>query len=207
MNFKICPRLGFSLSIIFVLFTIVGTLSHEIGHYLTAKLLDFDASIHYDRVNWGGKNASSIQNFWISLGGPIQTMLTGTIGFVIILKRKFKNQLIEFNRFDWFLFFLSLFWLRQPFNLIVSLFLGLTNKRSSFYGGDEAYLSSSLGFAEGFLPILFGGIGLVICSYLIFRILPQKHRFTLILSGLIGGSFGFWFWVKILGPYLLPYSN
>tara|TARA_R110000868_G_scaffold187919_1_gene430677 strand:- start:390 stop:1004 length:615 start_codon:yes stop_codon:yes gene_type:complete len=202
--FKINFPLLLKLIISFIIFTAVGTVTHELGHLIPAQLLGFETTLHYDSLNWGGRENTKIESFWILIGGPIQSMLTGTIGFVILLKRRIQNKLRVFNFSDWFWLFIALFWIRQPFNLIVSLVDGLKNNKEQLFGGDEYRISQLLGLAEGSLSILTGAIGLFIAYYLTFRIIPKRIRITFILSAFFGASLGWWIWMKQLGPLILP---
>ena len=40
-------KLGIYLILSFIIFTIIGTVSHELGHYTVAKILGHEASINY----------------------------------------------------------------------------------------------------------------------------------------------------------------
>ena len=63
----------------------------------------------YDQV----LSKQSNDGFWITWGGPIQTMLTGTIGFwLLLLQRRKMIETQRINLYQWLLVFLSLFWLR-----------------------------------------------------------------------------------------------
>lgn len=130
-------------------------------------------------------------------------MLFGTIGFLLLFFRKKKTF---FKLTDWLITFLSLFWLREVFNLLHSLAAGVLQNKKSLFGtyGDEVHLSKMLGIWEGTIPLLFGTIGLLICMYVIFYFIPKKNRFTFVLSGCFGGIFGFWFWLSFLGPIIRP---
>ncbi len=187
----------------FALFTIIGTLSHEFGHIYVAHQLGFETELHFASMNWGGKESSTLENFWISFGGPLQTMLTGTVGFWYC----FENKEIEKNGIKfrhWIGLFLGLFWLRPVFNLFQGFLNKFLNINSDLFGGDEAYLSSTLGFPMGSLSILFAIIGGLICSYLLFKVVPQKLRYNFLLAGFTGSLIGFWIWMNYLGPILLP---
>ena len=109
-------------SIAFILFTVIGTLSHEYAHILVAKSLGYKTTLHYGSMNYQKYNTNindtiikifernkfDIKNknefpekvrfyslvkkqqndsFLITIGGAIQTMLTGIIGFLILYKR------------------------------------------------------------------------------------------------------------------------
>lgn len=237
MTFNFNTKLFFSLFIGFVLFTIIGTLTHELGHFTAGKIVGFEGMrINYGATIGGTKptlkeyfkiynaNKQAIEqnepfeererfemlkkplerdNFWFIFGGPIQTMTFGTFGFLILYFRKKKEQ---FKFIDWLYTFLSLFWLREIFNLLHGVLSGLVQNKGNYFGthGDELYLSKALNLWEGTIPLLFGVLGLIISSIVIFSFIPKKIRFTFILAGLFGGIFGFWFWLSFLGPILMP---
>lgn len=137
-------------------------------------------------------------------GGPIQTMLTGTIGLIFLYFRRKNTQAKNFKWIDWLGVFLSLFWLRETFNLFSSVSRKIFGSGTTFFGGDEARISIMLNLPPGLIPVICGLVGLVISLYVIFRIIPAEKRFTFILSGLLGGSVGLYLWMNILGPSLLP---
>jgi hypothetical protein len=226
-------------SIAFVLFTLIGTLSHEFGHIIVAKSLGYKTTLHYGSMNYQKydtnindsiikifkRNKFAIKNkkdfsekvwfyslvkkqqndsFLITLGGTIQTMLTGIIGFLILYKRN-KTININFSKIDWLYVFLALFWLRQLFNPIYSFSRRLINDKADYLGnGDETKIAEFLNLPRETFDIIFGFIGLIISLIVIFKFIPLKHRLTFILSGLIGGSFGFYLWMNKIGPIILP---
>lgn len=68
----------------------------------------------------------------VKIGGPLQTILTGTIGLLILLWRKYSIFINGMKPLDWLTTFLSLFWLREAFKMketavfIFTLILTLT---------------------------------------------------------------------------------
>ena len=160
-----------------------------------------DGSIIYPPNNLKNYNDKLKSNgFWITVGGPTQTMLTGILGLVILYFRKDKKT---FQFVDWLAVFLSLFWLREVFNLLTGLIQGFFfNKK--YFGGDEFGISQYLELPTGTVSIILGFLGLLISLTVIFKIVPKINRFTFILSGLVGGLSGFYLWGFILGPILLP---
>ncbi|MFI5221901.1 MAG: hypothetical protein ACHQK8_06220, partial [Bacteroidia bacterium] len=111
-------RLFVYLSVAFVLFTVIGTLSHEGGHYLVGKYYGLKPRINYmstiPKPNPDGYLLFAIQkrfsyelmndkpfplkdfyckivdkkksiSFFFILGGPLQTMLTGTFGLLMLI--------------------------------------------------------------------------------------------------------------------------
>jgi fatty acid desaturase len=50
LNFN--KKLFIALTLGFILTTIVGTITHECGHYLAAKYYGYNASINYAATKW-----------------------------------------------------------------------------------------------------------------------------------------------------------
>jgi hypothetical protein len=161
---------------------------------------DFEKKEEYRRLT---KKLIS-NGFWITLGGPIQTIFTGLIGLIVLILRKNRYKEFGLKWIDWLAVFLSLFWLREVFNLAMSIAFELISPDGSFFSGDEVYISRGLGLWEGTIPLLLGALGILVSAYVIFRIIPQQIRLTFFVSGLLGGGLGFVLWVDILGPILLP---
>jgi len=221
-------------SIVFILVTVIGTLSHELGHIAVARALGYHTTVHYasmnsysskmmklmdDRINFPDvpeltNNAAwekasfkpERHRLWITMGGPIQTMLTGMLGLFILQKRRKKRRSRPFKFIDWLAVFLALFWLREVFNLGATLVYGyLKNKPDYFVGnGDEIKISDALGLPSYMIPVICGAIGLIICAIVVFKYVPKKDRPTFILSGAVGGGLGFYLWMDLVGPMLLP---
>jgi hypothetical protein len=161
---------------------------------------EFPDKAEYDNLI----NQYQKESLWIWLGGPIQTMLTGTIGLIILFFRR--NQIKEFGLkiFDWIAVFLSLFWLREIANLSMGLVVEIFSPNGKIFGGDEYVISISLGLWEGTIPILFGALGLIVSVFIVFWVVPRILRLNFILSGLFGGVCGWCIWMYWLGPVLLP---
>jgi hypothetical protein len=209
-------------------FTIIGTISHELGHYCVAKFYGYDAEIDYGHTYFEDKSTSSftqhidttyykefeagtdfpgkteylkileqqkVPSFWIIFGGPAQTILTGTIGLILLYFYRRKNPSEKnINFVQWLLIFLSLFWLRQLANLFTMLLQYLKFGKSS-YGHDEVKLALQLKLPKESLTIATGVIAATILVIIIFKIIPTEKRFTFICAGLFGGILGFLFWL------------
>ncbi len=140
----------------------------------------------------------------IAIGGPLQTIITGTIGWLLLYWRRkliYKNGL---QLLDWFAVFLSLFWSRELFNLATSIGQELISPNGTWFGGDEYYISRGLNIWSGTISILLAVIAAMVTFYVIFKILPKKIQLTFIVSGFIGGISGFILWMNIIGPKILP---
>lgn len=207
---KIHKHLLLYLILGFIVSTIVGTLSHEFGHYSVAKLFGYDARMSYATTWWGKYYPEQIINrfdgYYITLGGPMQTMLTGTIGFIVLCINRKSFQIAQKLSFkQWFFIFLALFWLRQIviFAIQVAKLLFATKYRSY---ADEVKLTYYLHLPIWTITTFTALIGMVIFALVIFKFIPQQQRITFILAGLIGGVSGYVLWLKILGPTILPCS-
>lgn len=224
------------LSITFIVFTVVGTLSHEYGHIVVAKYLGYETKLHYGSMNYDNnlqdqineiyfRNETSIlkgkpfpekelheklirKSFYnklaITVGGPVQTILTGTIGFILLLFRRKKILENGMKILDWLYVFLSLFWLREVFNLTMSVASALLNGKKNYFGGDERKIAIMLEIPQGSIAIPLAIIGLLIAFFVIFKIIPKEQRLLFISSGFLGGIAGFILWLRILGPIVMP---
>jgi hypothetical protein len=221
----------------FILFTPIGTVSHEYGHIAVAKLLGYETVLHYGSMEWGGTEdydevisiysefkdeiannkpfpkqeqlaqlTASIapDDLLITIGGPLQTVLTGLIGLFILIARRNSIKTTKLKTIDWLAVFMSLFWLREVFNLSMSLGSRILFGRVQYFSGDEAEISKMLHLPVGTVPIILGIMGLMISVFVIFRILPIDSRITFVTGGLLGGTIGFVIWMNIVGPILLP---
>ncbi len=237
MKLKIQPYYLFIFTIGFMLFTVIGTVSHEYGHIIVAKCLGYETTLHYGSANWDKNNGweeyRSISSEYtyeiknelpfqrkeeyekiikklnddgliILIGGPLQTVVTGLIGFITILFRRKSIQKNGLKLIDWLSVFLSLFWLREVFNVTRSVVLGIIKGTGSYFGGDEAKISTMLDLPIGTFSIILGVLGLIISLFVIFKIIPYNKRLTFIVGGLIGGISGFVLWMDIIGPKILP---
>lgn len=149
-------------------------------------------------------NEKSNESLYVTIGGPLQTILTGFLGLIILFLRRKSIQLQGLKIIDWLAVFLGLFWLREIFNLFHSLGAEIITPDGRWFSGDEYYISKDLNFWSGTMPIILGTIGMLISIYIVFKIVPKNLRLTFILSGLIGGISGFILWMHIIGPRILP---
>lgn len=160
---------------------------------------------YYTKILWERYPYNqSKSDILITFGGPLQTIATGTIGLLILFIRRKSIYKGGLKIIDWLAVFLSLFWLREVFNVFTSVTGELYSPDGTWFGGDELGMSQSLNLWGGTFPIILATIGSVISLYVIFKILPEKIRLTFILSGFIGGISGFVLWMNIIGPKVLP---
>lgn len=227
----------FLLSLLFILFTIIGTLSHELGHYIPAKYFKEKPVLHYASVHrlaslsntcikesrrfmhvycdfesvpkperetfFELKRKSQERNFIISAGGPLQTVITGTLGFLVLLYKRGKNKSLNFGWIEWLAVYLSFFWSRQIANCAIIFYRQLSSG-GRLSSGDEVKLSHYLGMPSYSLNYLTASLGLLICTYVVFVLIPRKYRLSFIMAGILGSGAGFIIWMRHLGPLLLP---
>ncbi len=234
----------------FIVFTIVGTLSHEIGHIAIAKYFGYETYLSYGSMYHLPKDYNQDKNvieleeleqkfqdegitnieeldkkvldhynnlvaeiqekfpnnkthdLLITIGGPVQTILTCLIGLFILYFRKSKHR-SDFKFLDWLGVFLALFILREVFNTVTATLTMFISGSTQFYG-DEFRTSSALGLNQWVVPIITMLMGLAVSMFIIFKIIPFKYRFTFIVSGFIGGILGFGIWFGFLGKWLFP---
>ncbi|MBO0947198.1 hypothetical protein [Fibrella forsythiae] len=143
--------------------------------------------------------------FLISLGGPAQTMLTGSFGLLLLMKnRRWWIGKTKLTLSVWLAIFTALFWLRQPGNLAMSLLGTIRRGHLSEGADDESKLSLALHLWQPTILIVTGLTGLSVLAYIIVVIVPANQRVTFLLAGLVGGIAGFWFWLVWAGPVWMP---
>lgn len=228
-------RLFFCFAFMFALFTIIGTVSHEGGHWVVAKYFGYDAKLHYASTSYDSeklrefnfieKHKEKIQveekssekdkyleiaesqrkeKLLIILGGPIQTLLTGTIGFLILwFKRKRIFRKYNLSSSNWISIFLAFFWSRQVFNFIASADMLLQAEKTS-YVSDEPRISQLLNLPFWSIGLVTCILGILILSWICFKIIPIRQRLTFILAGMAGSAVGWYVWMYELGPIILP---
>jgi hypothetical protein len=203
MNFDI--KLFIYLSLGFIVATIVGTLSHEFGHYIVAEGLGYDASVDYGSTHIEHYNlVPPLHRFWITFGGPIETILTGSVGLLLILRCR--NSFVasqELTGRKWIMVFVTLFWLRQLSNFVWG-WIGFLKKGKFSARADESKLDRYLGLPGETFITISAICAVIVLLLVIFRFIPKSQRFVFLVSGLIGGISGFYLWLHLLGKIILP---
>ncbi len=208
MLYKIDFKLLGLLIIGFVLATIIGTVSHEYGHYLVAKYYGYESAVHYGYTSMhhplGVPKLTPLQRFFTIAGGPLQTFLTGAIGLLLLYwNRKAIKMAAALSLSQWVMVYVALFWLRFSFNLLQGIPRWI--KRGHLRGrSDEIRMTLYLECPSWLVSVSLATIGVVGLSIVLFYFVPIKQRFTFMLSGIIGGVFGFYFWLYGIGPILMP---
>lgn len=214
-------------------FTPVITLHHELGHYLTAKYLNYNTSLHYSKTKWKNKdrllyeriyeeNKLAIENgdnfsdkklydeVVAKLNNDNLFIFSGGVfntiffGFTaFIILIIRKRKKIQFDNFDWVMIFISFFLIRQ----IYVFGFGIINslfEGSFLFKGDESKISYILGWQNGSLTSILGIISILALVTVTFKIIPREIRITFIAGSFFGGLVGFINWMFLIGPKLIP---
>lgn len=197
----------------FFVAAIAGTLLHECGHALVAMYFGFHPQVHYAYCSYGSTNDWKLveegklmyytypQTIWMTLGGPLQTILTGTIGLVGLWVLSRRTTVDAWNTKHLLWIALTYFYSRTIFVsvvLIYGLYIG-----NLYRGSDESKLLSywEINPLTGNLVMLI--VSSAILAYATF-VLVKKHRLQLIIFGALGSAVGAWFWLYYAGKWILP---
>lgn len=142
--------------------------------------------------------------FAFTLAGPVQTIIFGTTGFIILWynRKKIRAQ-HALNFKNWVLVLLSFFWSRQLCNFLLALFYYATNGTVS-KRGDEVKLDNYFGLPFLTLNAITGIVGFAILTWVVFNIVPKHQRLTFVTAGIFGSALGFVIWMLWIGPIILP---
>lgn len=244
--FKVHPRLFALLALSFVIVTIIGTVSHEAGHYIVGKLQGSNVKLHYASVGFGNPSPAEMAKFdslykadekkilakepspekeyflkyrkslssnsntavhnpvLFTLAGPLQTMITGTIGIIWLLYQRKKIILKnELSVKEWLAVLIAFFWSRQLFNALTALVYYIP-KGVLPRGGDEVKISRYFHLPLGIINVITGIVALFLLVWVTFYLIPKNQRLSFILAGIVGSALGFVIWMKWIGPVVLP---
>lgn len=133
----------------------------------------------------------------ILIGGILSTILIGSISLFILLFNK-KDRYLKLNIKNIFLVLTSLFWLREVYIFLGSIFLAshISNTNS-----DEVKLAHLFHIPELLFSSSLGIIGLVV-FFKILSCINNSMRIYFIISLLTGSFIGYIFWFKYIGPFI-----
>lgn len=214
------------ISILILFTTITGTLVHELGHYMIAKMLNYNARVNYSSTDITSLNpifkemSDKYRNkkldpdddiiikeitedyFWIVISGPIITILFGCVGFVMLYFNKQEENSI-LNLYNLIGVSFALHWLRFPINFAITTYsLVFWGKNTS---SDESKIALSYLFVDPlYVTIPLAIIGLAVLYYVFYRFYKQQLLNMFILTLIFAGFTSSILWFYILGPILLP---
>jgi hypothetical protein len=200
---QVNARLFVFLSTAFFIAVIVGTVSHEGGHYIAARLLGYRAKIGYAYTEWLDSPADR-DILWLIAGGPIETFIVGAAGLIMLyFKRKEFYNARKLSIGQWTIIFLSLFWLRQAVN-VVAWVLGYFTSGEFSDRGDEIRLARYLNLPDWSITVFTAVISLLAFYWVLSKFIPRNSRVAFLLSGIVGGIAGYIIWLFVAGPVLMP---
>jgi len=188
---------------IFLIVPIVGTLLHELGHYLVAVLNGYEARIAYAyTISSIDRISEPDMYFYYILGGPIATWLQSLIPFFIMVVYYRKEKRSEFSeRAN----LPPLYIVLLGFTTICGRFIfnagGFMFTRSSSL--DEAKMADYLNINADVIVYPFAFIAWTILIISIYM-LPRNIRFTIFISALLGAGIGYYLWYYHIGPIVMP---
>jgi len=182
----------------------IGTVGHELGHWVSSHLLGCAPVLHFASVSpHCPLDAPPEVELLGVAAGPLSTIVCGTAGMVGLARWQKTAQGLDFKGIGWTV--LALFWSRPLFNLIVqlgSVALGLVGPQR-LEGGDEARLSMAMGWHPLALSIAFAAMSLGVVVWTAFQI-PQRLRGSWAAGAVSGALAGFAVWMGVFGPAWLP---
>lgn len=205
---KTDAKLFLGLFVAFIAATIIGTITHELGHYVVGKYFGYDVAINYSAMyfrSYGSDDPVPVyEDLLITLGGPIQTMLTGILGLVLlIIHRESFYKAARLSVKQWAIIMITLFWLRQSANLCMWLAHYFIN--GDFRAKtDEIKIARFLELPDWILISTTGVIGLVILGIVVQKFIPKSERLIFLSAGLTGGVTGYLLWLVYFGKYIMP---
>lgn len=206
----------------------IGTIFQQLGNLSIAKFLGYETHLSYSSLYWENdfqkdviyrsiKNHYEIKrnlpfvgknkyekdiaiinkhDMYIISGGVLQPILLSTLAFLILTYRKKLSKITFFSFTDWFLVFVTMLLPRQIFNFICNLFLTMSYP-------DELKIAQLLDLHKEMLLLSVGTISLLICLAVI-KFIPKTYKKEFVLGAVIGFSVGYFLWMIIFGPIILP---
>lgn len=202
---NLSPRSVWFLKYFVVFFTIpiIGTLAHELGHYLVAVYYRVPAMIAYAFTYYFG-TLTPEQEFWFIVGGPVSTWLVAAIGIGILLC-KYRSMHSEQSKLIGLgqsaALIASTFSLRFVFNAGMYFFSHTLLLIPS--GADEVKIAQYLGISPDLMMYGSAFAGLLVVLTALYYI-PRPQRYIILLGGFIGAVLGYLFWYNWVGPLVLP---
>lgn len=199
MNSYFDKRLFVLLSFAFAACTVIGTLSHELGHFLIALFFGEKPKIHFASSSIDTPyEISQTKEILIILGGVMMTLFIGFTGFAQVMNRYFRRirlEKLELN--DWLKVLLTMFLLREPFNFVLHFWAKETHS-------DEQQLATLFSLPQNCVSLCLSLVSIWIIYFVIFKFVPRVQRLSLLLGAFVGSTLGYLIWFHFIGPLVLP---
>ena len=186
-----------------ILYVIFGTLLHECGHILIAKVLGYRTVLHYGSMDAYLPNGHLVtdktDNFYITLGGNIMLDLLSLFFLALLYFKR--------NRLPQWLFWLSVFFAMLIYRHLLLTFIciirTIIEHRPMTYGNDETEIATDLFISNSVIGVPLFIVSLFSLYILFFKVIDGKIRNTFFLAMVIGGAIGYVLWLSYLGPLLM----
>ena len=195
----------FVLLVVFmVLYVVAGTLLHESGHILIAKLLGYQTKLHYASMDWylpdGMEGTNKTDGLYITLGGVLILDLISLIslGILIFTGKRLSKPLF------WTAVFFSMVIYRHILLSLVGFANSMIAGKQMSYGRDEREIADYYGVSPHMIGIPLLITAILSCSVLFFIILDREIRLRFLIATIVGGVIGYIGWLSYLGPILMP---
>lgn len=190
--------------VVFLPAAAVGTVGHELGHWLAAWVQGCDPVLHFASVSPHCPLSAPDRVEWLGLAaGPVSTLLCGSVGMLGLHRWRRRSVLVDFKGLAWTV--LALFWCRPLFNTGVqlgSVALGLVPSERLQHS-DEGRLSIAMGWPAMTLSWVCSVLALGVIIWTT-RQMPPDLRGSWAAGALSGSLVGFALWMGVLGPAWMP---
>ncbi|UCD94757.1 MAG: hypothetical protein JSU69_01520 [Candidatus Zixiibacteriota bacterium] len=178
----------------------IGTMQHELGHVLAAKLADIPVKLSYTSVH-EPIVISQQRYFYLALGGPLATWIFAVAAFVFVYVRKKKGLWPEGTRPSIWQVILTCIAMFSARSLLDGFFFISTGFQGA--AGDERIILGYLNMP--LIPIvLIEIIAAALIAVTVFRCISIGYRLGSVAGFIFGVFFGLYFWCGVLGPVILP---
>jgi hypothetical protein len=178
-------------------------------HYLSIYWNDStDQEAFKKSEHWPFVERTFLETVFVTLGGPAQNMIFGTIGLIWLWALRRRRRLeYSLAAMEWGVVILALFWSRQVFNGLTGIVYWVVQGYWAVRG-DESRLSRDISNLVTPMPTwtvnaITGILGLVACL-LVVKWFPASHRRHLLVAAPVSCIVGFIIWYYLLGPWLMP---
>ncbi len=165
---------------------------YSIYNYEIINDIDFPGRKEYNKLRSDLIN----QPFYITLLGPVLTLLTGLFASFYLYYRRWKRRGTDWHFLDYLLVMISLNFSRNSYFLFLFLLRYIKGKKYLAGFSDETNIAFFLNINANYIIIslgLFAGLFLFINFFLM---VPVKQRYQFLLTCLLSWIFGNFFWMN-----------
>lgn len=188
-------RFLFILLAAFTIIVPIGTLLHELGHYLVGIFYYYDVSIHRTYTTSGAYKFSTGEEeaaIITTLGGVVSTLLISLIGILLISAKNFTPISIQkFSIKDISKIILAYFVSRELILCFFILFEVTATNTDEFKIAQYLNLNPKI-FAATILIVSF-----FICLYILHKAVIKNSQFLFLTGAVIGCGIGYFLWLFI----------